>query len=305
MIDFKPVVLSDKAWMDKHFRAEDSRSGDFNFTNVFMWGNYFHLTAAVAEDRLVFRTEIGGKYYYSFPIGTGDMKAAVLAVTKDADERGLPFIMRSITANNAEKIDILFACLFDFKEERDYFDYIYSAEKLSTLSGKQLHAKRNYINRFEQNHKWSFEPVDSSNLELCVEMNSEWIRRHVTEENIDEYRGEFQAIDKAFRYFNELGLEGGILRADGQVVAFTIGEKLCSDTYIMHFEKAYADVDGAYPMINREFVRYIMQKYPEIVYINREDDMGSENLRRAKKSYYPEFMVEKFTAKPKKRRNEK
>lgn len=302
MIDFKPIVLSDKAWMDKHFRAEDSRSGDFNFTNVFMWGSSFHLTAALVEDRLVFRTEIHGRHYYSFPIGTGDMRAAVLAVTKDAEERGLPFIMRSITADNAEKIDILFPCLFDFKEERAYFDYVYSAEKLSTLSGKQLHAKRNYINRFEQNHKWSFEPVDSSNLELCVEMNSEWIRRHVNEDNRDEYKGEFEAIDKAFRYFNELGLEGGILRADGQAVAFTIGEKLCSDTYIVHFEKAYADIDGAYPMINREFVRHIVKNHPEIVYINREDDMGSENLRRAKKSYYPEFMVEKFSATPKKRR---
>ncbi len=301
MIDFKPVALSDKNWMDKHFRVEDSRSGDFNFTNVFMWGSAFHLAAALVEDRLVFRTEICGRYYYSFPIGTGDMRAAVLAITKDAEERGIPFAMRSITANNAEKIDILFPCLFDFKEERDYFDYVYSAEKLATLSGKQLHAKRNYINRFEQNHKWSFEPIDSSNLELCVEMNSEWIRRHVNEENIGQYKGEFEAIDKAFRYYNELGLEGGILRADGQVVAFTIGEKLCSDTYIVHFEKAYADIDGAYPMINREFARYVLNKHPEIVYINREDDMGSENLRRAKKSYYPEFMVEKFTARPRKR----
>lgn len=127
MIDFKPIVLSDKAWMEPQFRAEDSRSGDFNFTNVFMWGNSFHLTAALVEDRLVFRTEINGKYYYSFPIGTGDMRAAVLAVTKDADERGLPFIMRSITANNAEKIDILFPCLFDFKEERSTGEEGYDA----------------------------------------------------------------------------------------------------------------------------------------------------------------------------------
>ena len=302
MIDFKPITLSDKPWMDEHFRAEDSRSCDFNFTNVFMWGNSFHLTAAVAEDMLVFRTEINNKFFYSFPIGKGDMRAAVLAVTKDAEERKLPFIMRSITADNAEKIDILFPCLFDFKEQIDFFEYVYSAEKLSTLSGKRLHAKRNYINRFEQAYKWSFEPVDSSNLELCVEMNSQWIANNVNEENSSEYQGEFEAIDKAFRYYNELQLEGGILRADGRVVAFTIGEKLCSDTYVVHFEKAFSEIDGAYPMINREFVKYIINKHPEIVYINREDDMGSENLRRAKKSYYPEFMVEKFIAIPKKRR---
>ncbi len=88
------------------------------------------------------------------------------------------------------------------------------------------------------------------------------------------------------------------MRANGQPVAFTMGEKLCSDTYVVHFEKAMADVEGAFQMVNREFVRFILSKHPEIVYINREDDMGSENLRKAKKSYYPEFLVEKYNAVP-------
>ncbi len=298
MIEFKKVEIADKEWMDRHFLAESSRSSEFCFTNVFTWGSFFNLTVAEVEGMLVFNSKIGGKEYYSFPIGKGNLRAAILAITKDAEERKRPFIMRSITAENTEKIDILFPCHFKFIRHREYFDYVYLAEKLATLSGKQLHSKRNHINKFEQTYKWSFEPIDETNISLCVLLNAEWVRRHVTPENLEDYRYEIEALDKVFKNYKALKLEGGILFADGQPVAFTIGEKLCADTYIVHFEKAYSDINGAHPMVNREFVRYVLKTHPEIVYINREDDMGSENLRKAKKSYYPEFLVEKYTAVP-------
>lgn len=299
MIDFKPVELSDKAWMDKHFKAEDSRSSDFNFTNVFIWGKFFGLTAAEVSGMLVFRTLVKDEIYYSFPIGTGDMKSSVLELLRHCQECSEPFKLRAITAENAETIDILFPCLFDFTPERDYFDYIYLAEKLATLSGKRLHAKRNHINKFLNTYRdWSFEPLSADNVVLCAEMNKEWALRYRSEDIDSTFDSEQEALDKALSNFTALGLEGGILRVDGDVVGFTIGEKLSSDTYVVHFEKAFREINGAYSMINREFVRYVMEKHPEIVYINREDDTGAENLRRAKESYYPEFMVEKYVAVP-------
>lgn len=298
MIDFKTVELTDKEWMDKHFREENSRSSEFCFTNAFTWGNIYNLTVAEVEGTLIYKSGRADKAYYSFPIGNGDLRSAIVAVTRDAYERGVPFVLRSITVENAEKIDILFPCYFKFTKQRDVFDYVYSAEKLATLSGKQLHSKRNHINRFEQTYKWSFEPIDETNLSVCVDLNAEWVKRHMEEGNSSDISGEIKAIEKVFNNYKALGLEGGILWADGRPVAFTIGEKLSSDTYIVHYEKAFSDINGAYPMINREFVRYIINTHPEIVYINREDDMGSENLRKAKKSYYPEFMVEKFIAEP-------
>lgn len=303
MIDFKPVQLSDKTWMDKHFKAEDSRSSDFNFTNVFIWGDYYNLTAAEVSGMLVFRTVFNGLIFYSFPIGTGDMRSAVHELLKHCEEKNEPFRLRGITKENADKIDILFPCLFDFTPERSYFDYVYLAEKLATLSGKRLHAKRNHINKFLSTYSdWSFEPLSAENIAHCVEMNKEWARRYRSEDEGGTFDIEQKALDKALSNFTALGLEGGILRVDGEVVAFTIGEKLNSDTYVVHFEKAFREINGAYSMINREFVRYVLEKHPEIVYINREDDTGAENLRRAKESYYPEFMVEKYVAIPKKQR---
>ena len=108
--------------------------------------------------------------------------------------------------------------------------------------------------------------------------------------------GERLAMQKAFAAYRELQLDGGILRVNGEAIAFTIGERLSRDTYVVHFEKSISDLRGTYPMINREFVRHICEKYPEIQYINREEDMGLENLRKAKRSYYPDFMVEKYLA---------
>ena len=97
-------------------------------------------------------------------------------------------------------------------------------------------------------------------------------------------------------HYHELGLEGGLIRVYGEVVAFTMGDMLCADTFDVHFEKAYGELQGAYAMINREFARQVRARHPEIKYLNREDDMGVEGLRKAKQSYYPDLMVEKHTA---------
>jgi len=304
VIEFKPLKLSDKAWVDRHIKYEDSRSCDFNFTNVLIWGSTYSLTAAEISGMLIFRTVVDDITYYSFPIGSGDMRAAVLELLRHSEECGEAFNLRGITEKNAEKIDILFPCLFDFIEERSYYDYIYSAEKLATLSGKRLHAKRNHINRFESTYNWSFEPINEDNMAQCAEMNEEWVRRNADEKDFGTFSSEQEALGKTFENYKALGLEGGALLVDGKVVAFTIGEKLNSDTYVVHFEKAFKEIEGAYSMINREFVRYVIQKHPEIVYINREDDTGAENLRRAKASYYPEFLIEKFVAVPRILRSE-
>jgi hypothetical protein len=197
--------------------------------------------------------------------------------------------MQSLSPEDVRKTEEYFPALFDFAPQTNLFDYIYSAEKLATLSGKKLHAKRNYINRFEAAYKWSFRPISEANIEDCRLLDRLWARERATE-------GEEAVIDRVLTEYRELSLDGGVLYVDEAPIAFTLGERVCRDTFIVHFEKAVAEIEGAYPMINREFVRHVLDKYPEIRYINREEDMGLENLRKAKRSYHPEFMVEKYKA---------
>ena len=108
---------------------------------------------------------------------------------------------------------------------------------------------------------------------------------------------ELDAINISFENYFDLGFVGGLLRANGEVVAFTFGEEMNPEVFCTHIEKAYADVRGAYPMINREFAANALSQYK---YINREDDTGSEGLRKAKLSYCPDILLEKYMARVKK-----
>ena len=295
MLEFEPIKLSDKSWIDPIVRAENSRSADYSFANIYIWDNRFKQQVARCSQRFIVMPTYEEKPFFAYPVGSGDLMPVIEEMRAYAESRGFPFVMRGVTSEHVRELNSLFPGKFDFYENRDYFDYVYSAEKLATLSGKKLHGKRNHINRFVENNDWSFEPLTTRQIPECMAMLEEW-----SEENMDkldrDLSDEHDAIVRAFEHFERLGLEGGILRSGGRLIAFTVGEKISSDTYDIHFEKAYAHIQGAYPMINREFVRHIRKLYPEIAYINREDDMGRENLRQAKLSYYPEFLIEKFTA---------
>lgn len=297
MIQFKSIELRDKPWIDAAVRAEDSRSADFNFANMFMWDSSYHQQVADLGGRMVAKPKYMQQPFFAFPIGEGDLQATIKQLCAYSAANGFPFCVKGVTAQHREQLEALFPGKLRFVEDTDHFDYVYQAEKLATLSGKKLHAKRNHINRFvEANGDWHFERMTSAVLPACRAMLVEWIRQYrESGAAMDGIAEEHAAIDRAFTHFEVLELEGGLLYVGDRLIAFTVGEKISSDTYNIHFEKAYADIQGAYPMVNREFVRQILAEHSEIQYINREDDMGLENLRRAKQSYYPDFMVEKYS----------
>lgn len=181
---------------------------------------------------------------------------------------------------------------FLIAERRENFDYIYSGEKLRTLSGKKLHGKRNHIARFKEEADWRYEPITSENAEECRQMTYAWIKMRAEKWN-EEMSEEIEVLHEAFDHREELGLVGGVLYSGEEIVAFAMGEPLNSDTFVVHFEKAYPNLRGAYPMINQQFVEHICGEYR---YVNREDDTGDEGLRKAKLSYYPELLLKKYGA---------
>lgn len=182
---------------------------------------------------------------------------------------------------------------FQFRAVPEYYDYIYSASKLATLPGKKLHKKRTHINHFLHAYQWSYHRLTARDFPECNQFFQEWIGRHDVPDQtmLEEYR----AFQIALEHYDVLRMDGGVLRVEGKMVAFTIGEQIASDTFLIHFEKGDSRCDGCYPMINRQFSWQIMEHNPEIQWINREDDMGIENLRRSKLSYYPEELVRKYT----------
>lgn len=295
MINLKKVELNDKQWMEPLIAAANLSGCHQNFTNIFAWSGTFKYRVAKVNDYLVVKGLIKDLPYYFYPAGWGDIKTVIEAMKRDAIDCEHEFILSGVSPENRVVINSLYPDNFEYQEMRHGFDYVYLLDKLVTLAGNKLHSKRNHINRFKQNNSWSFEQMSLENLGECWEMNIEWCKAHGSNDK-DELAKENCAVRRCFDHFTALGLEGGLIRSNDRVIAYTMGEKLNSDTFVIHIEKAFGEIQGAYQMINREFAAFIQTNHPQMIYVNREEDMGMEGLRKAKLSYRPDKMEEKYLA---------
>ena len=295
MIKFKTVTLRDKPWVDEIVFSENSSSADFNFGNIYIWDKAFRQLICRHGDRMLTKLRYEGHPSFAFPIGTGPLAPAIDALQEFANYKGYPFRLHGVTESHREQLEQEYPGCFEFTEDVDYADYIYSAEKLSTYSGKALHGKKNHCNRFEAENDWSFIPLNRELIPGCLDMLDVW-----TEENSERLESsisqEHDAIIRAFAAYETLGLEGGVLLSSGKIIGFSVGEMISRDTFDVHFEKAEGSINGAYPMVCRELTRMMMAKHSELKYMNREDDMGLEPLRFSKQSYKPEYLLKKYTA---------
>ena len=289
-VNFRRPELTDQEQIRSYFVKAPSKSCERTFVNVYLWSRHYKVTFAVIEDALVFRD--GGKEpAFSYPAGEPEnVRKALEFLMAYTAQRGYPFRLYNVTQKNYEQLDSWYPGMFEIAYVRDVADYVYETEKLATLAGKKLHGKRNHINKFLKTYTdWNYEPLSDDNMEDCFQMALKWRNQNGCEDD-PEKNAEMCVALNSLRLYKEMGQVGGVLRVEGQVVAFTIGEPLCEDTFVVHIEKAFADIDGAYPMINQQFVQHECMEYQ---YVNREDDAGSEGLRKAKLSYRPIFMVEK------------
>lgn len=288
--DFKRPELEDKDLVNHYFFEAPGRSCERTFVNVFLWSRHYKVKFAVIEDALVFRDESDG-YAFSYPAGEPKaVKRALEAVMEYCREHECPFRLYNVTPEHFDQMEKWFPGRFQIEYVRDVADYVYETEKLATLAGKKLHGKRNHINRFKALYPdWSYEKMDDGNVEECFQMALKWRNQNGCDDDTEK-NAEMCVTLNSLRLYKELGLRGGILRVNGEIAAFSMGEPLCSDTFVVHIEKAFAEIEGAYPMINQQFVQHECMDY---TYVNREDDAGSEGLRKAKLSYRPAFMVEK------------
>ena len=291
-IEFHEITLDDKAWMDARFQEDDRNACEYTFANNFVWRKVYHVEVAEKYGCAVIRFEEEGVVMYSYPIGAGDRRKVIDELRTICEEEKRPLIMSPLSEADREQMLTWYPEQFLIQGDRNDYDYIYSREKLATLAGKKMHGKRNHIARFQDEDDWCYEELNDSNIEECRNMTYTWIKMRAEKWN-EEMELEMSVLHEAFDYRKELGLVGGIIRKAGQIVAFSIGEPLNSDTYVVHFEKAFPDMQGAYPMINQQFVLHACEDY---TYVNREEDTGDPGLRKAKMSYYPEILLKKYVA---------
>ena len=294
MLDFKPLAPEDAAWLRPVLDRTPDLCCECSPACMVMWG---FASIAPCGDFYVPMVTYGGRSVYLRPLGGADFAPILPEIEADARARSIPFRMYGITPPVRAYLEQQRSD-FVYTTNRDYYDYVYETAALASLAGRKLQSKRNHINRFiEEYPDWRCEPITAENLGECQALCTAWFQEHF-EEGADPavYDGERRALAIAFDHYDAFGFDGLALRAEGRLIAFSMGIRLNQTTYDVNFEKAFANMQGAYALINREFSRMIQEKYPEIVYLDREDDMGSPGLRKAKLSYHPAVILEKYVA---------
>ena len=294
MIPFHRAALCDKERYDACLLAAPERGCEYSFANITCWGRQ---EIAFIHDCVVFFSHFNGRSLYPYPIGSGDKRAALEDILADARERGIPCRISGMTEADRAELESWFPDTFEIRVARDNFDYVYAVDDLADLRGRKYQKKRNHFNRFQAEHpEYRVERIDCRNLPRVQHMVNDWYVRHRKEDPQGDYLLESLAMAKAFRYFDALEMEGIALLDGDKVLAVTMGSRLSQDTMDVHFEKAREEINGAYNAVNCCFARHIRLKFPEIKFLNREDDLGLEGLRKAKLDYQPHHMVEKYWA---------
>lgn len=295
MLNFKEVELSDREVLEPVLRALPYRVCDHSFSCLYIWEKTYPARYALEDGILYIMYRFpDGSISYQMPLVAGDRLAHAVGLLKeDAAARGIALELVTINEQMKEELEAAMPGCFIFIEEPDYADYIYDAAALRELRGKKLHAKRNYVNRFtaEYEGRYTFEAVGPENAEEVLAFNAEWDRAHGYG---DDFRKEAEAICRAVRDLEKIGMMGVALRLDGKIVAFALGTQLNYDTILEQIEKA-SNIPGAYQMINREFAGRFSEGF---AYINREEDLGIEGLRKAKRSYFPAYLNMRWRAVP-------
>ena len=295
-INLQELNCTDKPMLDKFFGSRYCENAEYTFTNLFMWREMLNLRWAV-EDEALYIFSFNEEYFAAWqPIGAAEkMQDAITKILHVAEENRNDKKFRFVTVEKifADELEKYPHAKFNITSERDDFDYVYLAQDLINLSGRKFHGKKNHLNAFKKEYPDAkYLPITEEIIPKCRAELNIWYETHKHDDNSYIFY-EQAAIQEIFDNFSAFKLKGGAILLNDRVVAFTFGEKLNSDTAVIHVEKADPTIRGIYVAINQNFVKH---EWSDMIYINREEDMGIDGLRKAKESYRPIKMIEKFNA---------
>ncbi len=288
-VNFRRIELKDKEIFDKYLKSDHGKLGwEYCFAMTWIWDAFDETMICDLGDMALLYTKFYGKCVY-FPPLLSDEKLLEKAVGIIAEQCKSDECKMEIRGLSKEQAEIL-TDKYCISTDRGNYDYIYDVQALTTLSGKKLHSKRNFINRFKATYDYTFREYEETDREKMLALFDKWYVKS-EHETLDLER---KVIVRALDYYKELNLKIGILEAEGKLAAFSISAVENDNVAHAMFEKGDTSFDGIYQMINQQTCEKF---FGGCRYVNREEDMNIEGLRRAKMSYYPEILLEKYTLK--------
>jgi len=294
MLEFRPIEIDDRDEVQTLICASGCHGADYSFANLYIWRKIYKPLVAFMDTRMLLY--LGKPGFYAYPKGDGDPRPSIEYMREEAHRNGAKLMMRGLTPKTLEELQEYYGeDAFAISEDRDNADYIYTTDKLRYLKGRKLSSKRNHLKHFERNGPWHYDKVTQENLAEARAFVEEFYQ----EKDDPDLAAESVAIGEMFDNYETLGFMGGLLFQNDRAVAFTAGTRLDQSTIDVHFEKALPGVEGAYTMINYQFANMVAEENPDILYFNREEDMGLPGLRKAKESYHPDVLLMKYYAEEK------
>ena len=278
--DFQALRPEDSLWAAPILYGSGRDCCEYSFTTAYMWSEYYDVRIARVGDVVV----LGSEHSYLPPVGNG-WEDVLCQLYKESPH---PLRLHSVDESRLARLKALFPGRVHAEETPDDFDYLYRTEDLATLPGKAYHSKKNHISAFTRAHAWTYEPLSAENAADMASLSQTWC-----EEKggcVNSLSNEQCAIQRVLRDPERFSLSGGLVRVEGEPVAFTLGSPINDRVFDVHVEKALSAFSGAYAVINREFAKTLTA----YEYLNRENDMGIPGLRRAKESYRPAILLKKY-----------
>lgn len=288
MLEFKEIDIKDYKTYYEYYKNSGELSCENSFLNMLIWQCGYHNKnfLAICDNQLIIKNGEGARESFRLPMGDDFEKGMKLIEEYSGNKKPRFWVQEG------PRYELFKECAKDytFKENRDTFDYIYLQSDLSSLSGKKYHSKRNHISAFSKKYDWHYEPINESNIEEVKKCAEKWYQENI--ERLDHSMVcEKKGIEFILQNMEELSVKGGAIFVEGKVVAFTLGSPITDEVFDVNIEKALAEFSEAYTVINREFAKELS----DYKYINREDDLGIEGLRKAKLSYKPNIILKKFS----------
>lgn len=293
MLNFRRININDRERAEEYLKLSDFQGCEYCFANNLAWHRLNDTEVAFYRQFYISKSVDGNTIYFTYPAGGGNIfdfiDSQLVPYCKNSD---IPLVICGVTKQNAELLKEHYGERAEISYDRDNSDYIYNADDLINLAGKKYHGKRNHIKRFKEK-PWHYENLTPEHFENCIKFAAEFYNKGNSYTEFSAVVEQF-AIDTYFKYYEQLNLKGGVLFREEKLVGFCIGERLNSNTIVVHIEKALAEIQGAYPTLCNEFLKANAQEFK---YVNREEDLGIEGLRKSKLSYHPCFLTEKHTVK--------
>ena len=297
-MQLKKLTKADKPIFDKFYGAGYYENSEHNFTNLYMWRDLCDITWAVEDEILYIFSSSSENFAAWQPVCNPEKYPSAIEkilnlAENNRGERNFSFVV--VEKNFADALENYPHAKFKIEPDRNEFDYVYLAQDLINLSGRKFHGKKNHLNSFRKDFPTAeYLPITAEIIPQCRDELNRWYELHKKNNPDDPFLCyEQAAIHEIFDNFDEFKLKGGAIILGGKVIAFSFGEKLNSDTAVIHVEKADPEIRGAFTAINQNFVA---AEWSDVQFINRESDMGLEGLRQAKESYHPVKLIEKFNA---------